>query len=55
MYLTCLEEQSVVSKKDSLQWQSQLYNMNTWHPRIQARKKYGYRDCVQVLGWYNKM
>jgi hypothetical protein len=21
---------------------------------MQGRKKYGYRDCVQVLGWYNK-
>jgi hypothetical protein len=22
---------------------------------MQERKKYGYRYCVQVLGWYNKM
>jgi hypothetical protein len=21
---------------------------------MQARKQYGYKDCVQVLGWYNK-
>jgi hypothetical protein len=21
---------------------------------MQARKQYGYRDCVQVSGWYNK-
>jgi hypothetical protein len=23
-------------------------------PLMQARKQYGYKDCVQVLGWYNK-
>jgi hypothetical protein len=21
---------------------------------MQERKQYGYKDCVQVLGWYNK-
>ena len=23
--------------------------MNTWHPLMQARKQYGYRDCVQEI------
>ena len=28
--------------------------MNKWQPLMQVRKQYGYRDCVQLLGWYNK-